>query len=211
MVWNYEWMATLVLLFFAVLILPIYLQTKITTVPEYMELRYDRRSRYVFSGFTVLTGMLIDTAGAMFAGAIVLQLLFPEVPLMVHIIVIAVLGGGYVIVGGLKAVMVTDTIQGVILLIADGGDLRAGVRPVRLRLGRVRRDGARGRVHGRAAARRRLPALARHLHRRDLARASTSGSPTTSSSSGCWPPRTSTTAAGVRCSPARCSCRGWSC
>jgi solute:Na+ symporter, SSS family len=120
MVWNYEWMATLVLLFFAVLILPIYLQSRISTVPEYMELRYDRRSRYVFSGFTVLTGMLIDTAGAMFAGAIVLQLLFPGVPLMVHIIIIAVLGGGYVIVGGLKAVMITDTIQGVILLIATG-------------------------------------------------------------------------------------------
>src|SRR5690554_6211261 len=118
MVWNYEWMATLVLLFFAVLILPIYLQTKISTVPEYMELRYDRRSRYVFSGFTVLTAMLIETAGAMFAGAIVLQLLFPDVPLMVHIIAIAVLGGGYVIVGGLKSVMVTDTIQGIILLIA---------------------------------------------------------------------------------------------
>lgn len=119
MVWNFEWMATLVLLFFAVLILPIYLQSRISTVPEFMELRYDRRSRYVFSGFTVFTGMLIDTAGAMFAGAIVLQLLFPEVPLMVHIVVIALLGGGYVIVGGLKAVMITDTIQGVILLIAS--------------------------------------------------------------------------------------------
>jgi solute:Na+ symporter, SSS family len=119
MVWNYEWMATLVLLFFAVLILPIYLQSKISTVPEFMELRFDRRSRYVFSGFTVLSGMLIDTAGAMFAGAIVLQLLFPDVPLMVHIIAIALLGGGYVIVGGLKAVMITDTIQGVILLIAS--------------------------------------------------------------------------------------------
>lgn len=119
MVWNYEWMATLVLLFFAVLILPIYIQSKISTVPEYMELRYDRRSRYVFSGFTVFTGMLIDTAGAMFAGAIVLQLLFPEIPLMGHIVIIALLGGGYVIVGGLKAVMITDTIQGVLLLFAS--------------------------------------------------------------------------------------------
>jgi solute:Na+ symporter, SSS family len=119
MVWNYEWMATIVLVFFAVMILPIYLQSKITTVPEYMELRYDRRSRKVFSGFTVVTGMLIDTAGAMFAGAIVLQLLFPEIPLGVHIVLIAALGGGYVIVGGLKAVMVTDTIQGVILLVAS--------------------------------------------------------------------------------------------
>ena len=114
-VWNYEWMATLVLLVFALVILPIYLQSKVSTVPEFLERRYDRRSRYTFSGFNILTGMLIDSAGAMFAGALVLQLIFPEVPLGVHIAVIALLGGGYVILGGLQAVMITDTIQGVLL------------------------------------------------------------------------------------------------
>jgi solute:Na+ symporter, SSS family len=117
-VWNYEWMATLVLVFFSLVILPFYLQSKITTVPEFLERRYDRRSRTVFSGFTVVTGMLIDSAGAMFAGALVLKLLFPEVPLMVHIIAIALLGGVYVIAGGLQAVMITDTIQGATLYAA---------------------------------------------------------------------------------------------
>lgn len=119
-VWNFEWMATIVLVFFAVLILPIYLQSKITTVPEFLEKRYDRRSRYAFSGFTVITGMLIDSAGGMFAGALVLSLLYPDVPMMVHVILIALLGGLYVILGGLKAVMITDTIQGVLLLLASG-------------------------------------------------------------------------------------------
>ncbi len=119
-VWNYEWMATLVLLVFALLILPIYLQSKISTVPEFLERRYDRRSRYTFSGFNVITGMFIDSAGAMFAGALVLQLLFPDVPLGVHIAVIAGLGGAYVILGGLQAVMITDTIQGVLLFGAAG-------------------------------------------------------------------------------------------
>lgn len=119
-VWNYEWMATLVLVVFAVLILPIYLQSKISTVPEFLGKRYDRRSRYAFSGFTVLTGILIDSAGGMFAGALVLNLLFPDVPLMVHVVVIALLGGVYVILGGLRAVMVTDTIQGVILFTSAG-------------------------------------------------------------------------------------------
>ncbi|MFA9428779.1 sodium/solute symporter [Egicoccus sp. AB-alg2] len=119
-VWNYEWMATLVLVFFAVLILPIYLQSKIQTVPEFLERRYDKRSRKAFSAFNVVTGMLIDSAGAMFAGALVLSLLFPDVPLMVHIIAIALLGGIYVALGGLQAVMITDTIQGVLLLGAGG-------------------------------------------------------------------------------------------
>jgi SSS family solute:Na+ symporter len=119
-VWNYEWMATLVLLFFAVLILPIYLQSRISTVPEFLERRYDRRSRKAFSAFNVVTGMFIDSAGAMFAGALVLSLLFPDVPLMVHIVAIALLGGIYVILGGLQAVMITDTIQGALLFLAGG-------------------------------------------------------------------------------------------
>jgi solute:Na+ symporter, SSS family len=119
-VWNYEWIATLVLIAFALIILPFYLQTKISTVPEFLERRYDTRSRRAFSGFTVFTGMLIDSAGAMFAGALVMQLLFPDVPLMVGIVAIAILGGIYVILGGLEAVMITDTAQGVLLFMAGG-------------------------------------------------------------------------------------------
>ncbi len=119
-VWNYEWIATLVLVAFALLILPFYLQSKVSTVPEFLEKRYDRRSRYAFSGFTVFTGMFIDSAGAMFAGALVMQVLFPEQPLMLHIILIALIGGVYVILGGLQAVMITDTIQGILLFGAGG-------------------------------------------------------------------------------------------
>jgi solute:Na+ symporter, SSS family len=119
-VWNYEWMAALVLVIFAFFILPFYLQTRIQTMPEFLEKRYDRRSRYAFSGFSIFTGMFIDSAGAMFAGALVLRLLFPEVPFAVHIAAIAILGGVYVILGGLQAVMITDTVQGVLLLITGG-------------------------------------------------------------------------------------------
>src|SRR5699024_6586829 len=105
---------------FAVLILPMYLQSRISTVPEFLERRYDRRSRKAFSGWIVVTGMLIDSAGGLFAGGLVLSLLYPEIPIQVHVIIIALLGGLYVILGGLKAVMITDTIQGALLFIAGG-------------------------------------------------------------------------------------------
>jgi solute:Na+ symporter, SSS family len=119
-VWNYEWMAALVLVVFAVLILPFSIQTKIQTMPEFLGKRDDQRSRKAFSGFTVFTAVLIDSAGALFAGALVLHLLFPDIPLMVHIVGIALLGGIYVILGGLQAVMITDTVQGVLLFAAGG-------------------------------------------------------------------------------------------
>jgi solute:Na+ symporter, SSS family len=117
-VWNYEWMATLVLLFFALFVLPFYLRAKVNTMPEFLERRYDRRSRYVFSGFSVFTAMFIDSAGALFAGAITLHLLFPDVPIPLLIAILALIGGTYVILGGLRAVMITDTVQGVLLLLA---------------------------------------------------------------------------------------------
>jgi SSS family solute:Na+ symporter len=117
-VWNYEWIATIVLVFFALFILPYYIRSKINTLPQFLERRYDGRSKTVFSVFTILTAILIDSAGALFAGAITLQLLFPEMPLWTLVSLVAVAAGVYVIIGGLKAVMITDTIQGVILLAA---------------------------------------------------------------------------------------------
>lgn len=116
-VWNYEWMATLVLVFFAIFILPFYLRSKVNTMPQFLEHRYDSKARSLFAGFSVFTSIFIDSAGALFVGALTLQLLFPEYPLWMLISFIALAGGLYVIFGGLKAVMITDTLQGILLLI----------------------------------------------------------------------------------------------
>lgn len=119
-VWNYEWMATLVLVFFVLFILPFYLRSRVNTMPEFLARRYDHRSRYAFSLFSIFTALFIDSAGALFAGGITLQLLFPDVPLGILIAAMALLGGLYVILGGLRAVIITDTIQGVLLYTAGG-------------------------------------------------------------------------------------------
>lgn len=119
-VWAFNWMATLVLVFFALFILPFYMRSRISTVPEFLERRYDRRARYAFSAFTVVTAILIDSAGAMYAGAITLQLVFPEPPLFALVVAVALLGGVYVIMGGLSAVEITDTVQGILLLLIGG-------------------------------------------------------------------------------------------
>ncbi len=117
-VWNYEWMATVVLAFFALFILPIYLRSRISTVPEFLERRYDRRARALFSILTVLTAMFVDAAGALFAGATVMKVLLPDVPLAWLVSGIALLAGLYVLLGGLAAVLIIDTIQAGLLLAA---------------------------------------------------------------------------------------------
>jgi solute:Na+ symporter, SSS family len=117
-VWNYEWMATLVLAFFALFVLPLYLRSQITTVPEFLERRYDRRARVIFSILTVFTAMFLDAAGALYAGATVMQVLLPGMPLWGLITGVALVSGVYVLLGGLAAVLLTDTIQAALLLTA---------------------------------------------------------------------------------------------
>ncbi len=115
-VFSYEWMAAIVLIVFAIFFLPIYLRSKIYTLPEFLEKRFDSRSRYYFSALTIFTNIGIDTAATLYAGALVVQLIFPSVALWQSILILAVLSGLYTIAGGLKAVVYTDVIQAVLLI-----------------------------------------------------------------------------------------------
>ncbi len=116
-VYNYEWMAALVLIFFLVFFLPFYLKTRIFTMPEFLERRFDARSRYYFSALLVLMNIVIDTAAALYAGALVVQIIYPQIPLWQSVVVLGILAGVYTIAGGLKAVVYTDAVQAVLLLI----------------------------------------------------------------------------------------------
>ncbi len=116
-VFNYEWMAAIVLIFFTIFLLPLLLKSQVFTMPEFLERRYDSRSRYYFSGFTILGNIFIDTAGALYAGALVIFLLYPSVPFALSVVILALLAGAYTILGGLKAVVYTDTIQAVLLML----------------------------------------------------------------------------------------------
>lgn len=115
-VYNYEWMAAVLMVLFALFFVPVYLRNRIFTMPEFLERRFDSRSRYYFSAFTIFGNIFIDTAGALYAGALVISLLYPGVPFTLSVVMLAVLAGLYTVAGGLRAVVYTDTIQAVLLL-----------------------------------------------------------------------------------------------
>jgi len=118
-VYNYEWMAAVVLVVFAIFLLPFYLRAKIYTVPEFLEKRFDVRSRYYFSILTLFLNILVDTAGSLYAGGLIMTLIFPEIPLWISIGLLALIAGIYTIAGGLAAVIYTDAAQAVLLLIGS--------------------------------------------------------------------------------------------
>lgn len=92
-VFNYEWTATIVLIFFALFMLPVFLRSRLFTVPAYLETRFDRRARWAYAGFTILTLMFIDAAGALYAGGIVISTVWPEVDLWQTSAALALLAG----------------------------------------------------------------------------------------------------------------------
>ncbi|MEL6276663.1 MAG: hypothetical protein AAFU03_16310 [Bacteroidota bacterium] len=64
----YEWLSGIPLIVAAAIFVPLYLKSRITTIPEFLELRFDRRSRLFFSGVTIFTSNLLATAPGQIAG-----------------------------------------------------------------------------------------------------------------------------------------------
>ncbi|SES40764.1 solute:Na+ symporter, SSS family [Tranquillimonas rosea] len=117
-IYNYEWTAAFVLILFAIFILPSYLRARVSTVPEFLEARYDVRARRAFSIFTILAILFIDSAGALYAGGLVISNVTDYLNLWTAVSVLALVAGLYTILGGLSAVVVTDTVQAVLLIVA---------------------------------------------------------------------------------------------
>ncbi len=118
-VFHYEWMPALVLILFAMFFLPVFLRARIYTAPQYLEQRFGRGSRLAFSAMLLVTSMLVDAPGSLYAGAMVLKTLLPGVSIWITITVAALAAGVYIAFGGLGAVVANDALQA--LLILGGG------------------------------------------------------------------------------------------
>ena len=117
---HYELMAALILVFMAVFTIPVFLRTRITTIPEYLEKRFGPAVCKYVSALTVFLSIFVDTAGSIFAGVLVLQTLQPGIPFLPACIALAVFAGLYTAAGGLRAVVYTDMLQAIVLLVGAG-------------------------------------------------------------------------------------------
>lgn len=118
-VFSYEWMASIVLVIFAVFFLPFYLKNKIYTIPEFLERRYGVMARTYFSIVTMLLNIMIDVAAGLYGGAVLLKMVFPELSIVQIIWAISIIAAFYTMMGGLASVVYTDTVQAVLLLVSS--------------------------------------------------------------------------------------------
>lgn len=112
---NFEWMASFTLILLALFFVPFYLRSKVATLPDFLERRYNRSCRDWLTGVSIVSAIIGHIAFSLLAGGIVLETLL-GFNMYISIVVICVLVGLYTILGGLKAVVVTESIQTVVLI-----------------------------------------------------------------------------------------------
>ncbi|WP_318311820.1 sodium:solute symporter [Flagellimonas crocea] len=96
--------------------LPFYARAGVFTMPEFLEKRFDARSRWILSVFSIVAYVLTKISVTIYAGGIVVSALL-GIDFWTGAIATVVLTGIYTVLGGMRAVVYTETLQAVILVI----------------------------------------------------------------------------------------------
>jgi SSS family solute:Na+ symporter len=115
---SYEWMAAITLIIVGKYMLPIFLQRKIYTMPQFLEQRFDHRVRSVLAIFWLGVYVFVNLTAVLWLGALAIGTIV-GVPIEYGLVFLALFAVAYSIYGGLKAVALTDIIQ--VTLLVFGG------------------------------------------------------------------------------------------
>ena len=114
----WEALAAFAMIATALVFLPHYLASGFTTTPAFLEKRFDKTTRSMVSGLFLFGYVTVLLPVVLYTGSLALIGMFDlNLPLWMVVVTIGVLGSSYAIVGGLKSVAVSDTLNGIGLLI----------------------------------------------------------------------------------------------
>src|SRR3989454_1684307 len=115
---HFEWLACLILLLLGWLFVPVYLRSRVYTMPEVLERRFNPASRTYFTWVSIIGYVLTKISVTLFAGGIVMR----EVTgfsVWTSAVILIVVTGLYTVLGGLRAVIYTEVMQAVVLIIGS--------------------------------------------------------------------------------------------
>lgn len=115
---SYEWMAAITLLIVGKYFLPVFLEKKIYTMPQFLEQRYDHRVKTVMAVFWLGVYIFVNLTSILWLGGLAINAI-AGIDMLYGMTFLALFSIGYSLYGGLKAVAFTDIIQ-VILLVFGG-------------------------------------------------------------------------------------------
>jgi SSS family solute:Na+ symporter len=117
---SYEWMAALTLIIVGKYFLPIFIEKKIYTIPEYIEKRYNTTLKTILAVFWIFLFIFVNLTSVVFLGAKALDTIMGTGDgsmIILFIGLLAFIAAAYSLHGGLSAVAWTDIIQVVLLVI----------------------------------------------------------------------------------------------
>lgn len=98
--------------------LPFYMRGNVSTMPEFLERRYNKPCRYIYAVVSLIGMVIAMLGGVMYAGGKAINVFFPQIPVPLGIIILAVAAGIYTIYGGLLSGAWADFVQYCLLMIA---------------------------------------------------------------------------------------------
>ena len=114
----WEALAAFAMIATALLFLPTYMASGFTTTPAFLEKRFDKMTRSLVSGLFLFGYVTVLLPVVLYTGSLALIGMFDiKLPLWMIVAIIGILGSSYAIFGGLKSVAVSDTLNGVGLLV----------------------------------------------------------------------------------------------
>ena len=113
------------LLVLAWIFVPFYMRSRVYTMPEFLEKRFNATSRWMLSLISLVAYVLTKMAVGIFAGGVVFDVLLPDLNYMgldsfwIGSILVVVLTGIYTVLGGLRTVAYTEALQTFILILGS--------------------------------------------------------------------------------------------
>src|SRR3954463_5738419 len=112
---HFEWLACLIVLLLGWVFVPFYLRSNVFTMPEFLELRFNRACAVYLAGVSIIAYIFTKISVHLYAAGVVLERVVGWNPLTAALILV-IATGIYTIAGGLAAVIYTDLVQTLILI-----------------------------------------------------------------------------------------------
>lgn len=123
---NYAWYAFVFIFLLAFVFAPRYLGSKISTLPEFMGLRFGQQTRNILAWYTIITILISWLALTLFAGGILIRQVF-SIPMWASALILLAISAFFTMLGGLKAVAYTNVYQMVLLIVVSATLTIAGL------------------------------------------------------------------------------------
>ena len=123
---NFAWYAFVFIGLLAFVFAPRYLGSGISTLPEFMGLRFGQSTRNILAWYTIVTILISWLALTLFAGGVLIRQVF-DIPMWASALILLLIAGFFAMLGGLKAVAYTNVYQMLLLIVVSATLTIAGI------------------------------------------------------------------------------------